>query len=1697
MTVIESLEHERTLSHNKSTPKIDKLVVELEKLNKQYFKAHSNISYDSIKTGIKSIDFLHLISKQLEEGALLISDFNIDRTVLIRFFTQLATTCYNIYVTPSLKSLVINLGNLLVQYFPAEYINMIIEWFFDAIFEYSKNFNDVVAMAKKDEVPEEEQQTIFTRVQHFITSLFDMFGDERWSQIGDFFIKLASLWAALEKGVAFESFDMKTISAKWKDWQKVGDSAADIFGMMNDAYLFVVLHWKSLVTGDWSPLFLGKQEAKDFEAEVLSLGQQFEVVMSGRLDELKERYKRTEEQFESSLASCIKRGEKLAAIASSVQQKMSIARFLEGLTKKQSAYYALKTDAPTREEPYGLKLWGASGVGKSTLLNFINRALLDAYDHDHTNKGLITAANIYEAFESNVEPQHKIINCDDVGNNPNQKANFDYILNYINTTPRPLKKAGVEEKGKKFPMNDACVVTCNPEDMGAESNCLESIFRRFRLHAQVKIRPEFQNGSGGVIDLPNMRFDIYEFVLKRFSHVQYTEEIEDDDGNVQTIDLRKPITIYKTIPRDEWQKSGDIADDFKFFIRFLVEDVKHHRVNQKNKAAFQKELSDMKFCDTCKNPKLLCLCSHDQCVEAENFDPIDHLFCEPVLETQLFDDKRVETITPQSDEIVVETVGENDEVVAMFNVQDFLDTLPTVDLTNLHMMTTLHCYNVAFRVEMWRQLATAFFHHRVKIIFGFNLWCQFLALLFCYSVLTGQSYCFVAFLLVTLIFLGLCWYSFKQAVTKTLQRRSDQLSALCETTSEFVYNHGRKLFASFIVVYSFFKIVRLFRTVNDIASEDTTTYLDKANDAFRARMQEPPKRYHRPRGDERDYKEGYTRLPPQMTDIAKTTSSAKLQERLERTIRVVVVKSKGQIFGTVNGTMYRGNVLLVPNHIIPESMPFDIETTTQPGLPSAKTKDQNLGLKHIVRDYDNDTCMVHLPSAPAGADMSHFYPTEYPSWRTKGTILIHKTSDNELRISKQAIKPYIHVNGKKEMHYSGQVEKPGLIYGTKLSTVTYVTKNPYVCDLEFNSFAGLCGSPYIDHERGVIYGFHVAGYAAGSTRGWLNCLLAPNLEKMYKQLDLTTPQMILSSQGHVRVDQFDSNMEIVDGKPHYLRDDGRQEKAICTYFGKVHKNGLPLEERARPPYIPTVFEGVKEEFGEPKSRPPSRPNDIEKGMITLNKLQDPNQHYRQDLLELALNDLEKDMFNAFDKDIEGNSEMMQIYSQQEALDGIGVFGLSGMPNSTSAGVPLNVSKKKILKKDPLDESLPKVPREFEPEFGVDEVITEAWEAWKRGERSEAIFKASSKVNELLPIKKALSKVRKFYGSPIQFLVPARRVLPGLIMFCRRYWKETECMVGVNPTSKEWKEFRDHLSEFSILNMIAGDFSSFDTCMAQQVTTGVANIIVKLYKRAGRTEEEIQILRGCLSDICNPNVLFMGDLYNFANMNPSGQPITVQLNGLCNSVMMRYVYYALRERFGIRNSRSFSQDVRLGTYGDDNAMAVHDNCTYFTHTLCQEEFEKVGVKYTMADKDAESKPYITMEELSFLKRGFRWHDELKTYVAPIEMESIEKKFHYLQKPTESPLCFEEQFAAYVDSAQREMALRPRSEYNDFDLKIGRIIAKNPSLKMHVFRRTYDEILAEIAPDYTENYKSDNNKLFVESGLTFESCDLEPFEQNEIL
>lgn len=150
--------------------------------------------------------------------------------------------------------------------------------------------------------------------------------------------------------------------------------------------------------------------------------------------------------------------------------------------------------------------------------------------------------------------------------------------------------------------------------------------------------------------------------------------------------------------------------------------------------------------------------------------------------------------------------------------------------------------------------------------------------------------------------------------------------------------------------------------------------------------------------------------------------------------------------------------------------------------------------------------------------------------------------------------------------------------------------------------------------------------------------------------------------------------------------------------------------------------------------------------------------------------------------------------------------------------------------------------------------------------------------------------------------------------------------------------------------------------------------------------DLLVVRGIAEDVAFPFVDFNGDLIEFFGSNPSGQPLTVIVNSIANSLYMRYCYRVLNPN---QEAKTFKSNVRLMTYGDDNVMSVNPTTQWFNHTSISTTLEAVGIGYTMADKDAKSVPYIPFDEVTFLKRKFVYDKDIDAIVCPIDEDSIHK------------------------------------------------------------------------------------------------------------
>lgn len=358
----------------------------------------------------------------------------------------------------------------------------------------------------------------------------------------------------------------------------------------------------------------------------------------------------------------------------------------------------------------------------------------------------------------------------------------------------------------------------------------------------------------------------------------------------------------------------------------------------------------------------------------------------------------------------------------------------------------------------------------------------------------------------------------------------------------------------------------------------------------------------------------------------------------------------------------------------------------------------------------------------------------------------------------------------------------------------------------------------------------------------------------------------------------------------------------------------------------------------------------------------------------------------------------------------GVTYIDKINRSTSMGNPWKCSKKLYLSPDLIKWGV-QDPVKFDSEImdRVDMIINR----YHNKQRAFPNFCAHLKDEATSYAKIESKKTRVFTGAPVDWSIVVRKYLLSVVRVMQRNRFVFESAPGTIAQSREWGDIYQYLTKFGKTTLVAGDYSKFDKRMPPVAILGAFRIIEQLCEKAGYSDKDLLVIRGIAYDTAYPLVDFNGDLIEFYGSNPSGHPLTVIINGLVNCIYIRYSYIKLNPK---EECLSFKDNVSLITYGDDNAMGVHPNAPWFNHTDIARVLADINIKYTMADKEAISIPYININQVSFLKRTWIWNDDINNYLCPLEEDSINKMLTVCVKSkTISPI---HQSIAVMSCAEQE-------------------------------------------------------------------------------
>lgn len=403
--------------------------------------------------------------------------------------------------------------------------------------------------------------------------------------------------------------------------------------------------------------------------------------------------------------------------------------------------------------------------------------------------------------------------------------------------------------------------------------------------------------------------------------------------------------------------------------------------------------------------------------------------------------------------------------------------------------------------------------------------------------------------------------------------------------------------------------------------------------------------------------------------------------------------------------------------------------------------------------------------------------------------------------------------------------------------------------------------------------------------------------------------------------------------------------------------------------------------------------------------------------ELFLQEASED----FSQMIDTETQYKRVYTFEEAISGIdGDNWVCAISRSSSPGMPW-IHMKRVLpgKQDFLG---------HDEEFIYDhpEVIkhyTIRLEAAKRGERVAVLWVDTLKDERRSLERVAIGKTRLFSVGEMTFNILFRRYFLGFCAHMMENRVNFECCVGVNVESTDWDRIAHKISEHGP-RVGGADFENFDGNLLARVLWEELYIINEWYDDG----DENALIRTVLwGEIVNSIHLSGDTVYCWNQSQPSGNPMTVILNSVYNSLAIRYCWLELAQHQDPKflELAEFHKFVSCVNYGDDFVINISGQViSWFNMNTLVGAYATIGMKMTDENKSSEMDPFKSISEVSFLKRKFDFEIETARWKCPLSLDTVLEMSQWVRgKEDHHALC-----ADNLSTAARELSQHREFVFN---------------------------------------------------------------------
>lgn len=322
--------------------------------------------------------------------------------------------------------------------------------------------------------------------------------------------------------------------------------------------------------------------------------------------------------------------------------------------------------------------------------------------------------------------------------------------------------------------------------------------------------------------------------------------------------------------------------------------------------------------------------------------------------------------------------------------------------------------------------------------------------------------------------------------------------------------------------------------------------------------------------------------------------------------------------------------------------------------------------------------------------------------------------------------------------------------------------------------------------------------------------------------------------------------------------------------------------------------------------------------------------------------------------------------------------LRSMNLSTSAGYGFPGKKREYVL---IDESGRRIPKEYLQER-VESVIA----GYLDETSGDCIYQAALKDETRSRKKIDAGDTRLFYVGPFAHLLVDRMFLAPLFTLMQEKSEIFGTAIGFNMHSAADNMVKRLLAKGS--RFFELDYKKYDLKMPFGIKRAVHTLIIRLLKHWGYNDEALKIVTGILNDNTFINIVILKALFSISGNTPSGMYATAEKNSLFGIFNLMYAFDI------IYPMRDFFESVVVYVYGDDVFGTVGDDLDDFNNvTVSTILLEHMGLECTPATKDSEFTKFLSINEVSFLKRNFVYREDLQRWVAPLSAESLLKMGSY--------------------------------------------------------------------------------------------------------